>query len=162
MPHTRSNPEILLKNAEAQAGRSVRIARQCLGKPALLDAQRVLWRRLSNSMAALAPVMLVLVIAGSLVQTNSALIETIWEITAAAILLAGVLIAFADSRSFYLKPIDNSSATREELLQLENRSAQARAWHDIVRAEGRALHQFDLEIMWALAALDHPPGEAKH
>ena len=156
------DPQTLLKQAESHASRSVRIARSSLGKPEIIASRRVFWRRISNSMAVLAPIMLILVIAGSMIQTHSALVETRWEITAAAMLLAGVLIAIADSCGFYLKPVDTSQTVREELLQLENRSAGARAWHEFVRQEGRPLYQFDIEIMWALATEDRPDEQNAH
>lgn len=156
MSNTRFNPETLLSNAEAHASRSVRIARSCLGNPSVLESKIGFWKRLSSTAATLAPIMLLLVIAGSLFQTNSSLVETLWEVTAAATLLAGLVIAFSDSRHFYLKPVEQTAAIREELLQLENKSSQARAWHTFLREEGRRLHQFDLEIMWALATLDNP------
>lgn len=144
-------PQELLDRASAKASRSVRLARKCIGKPQFITRQATFCRRLSMSMAALAPVLLVLVIIGSLVQTNSSLIETLWEITAGAILLAGLLIATADSRNFFLKVIDQKSPVQQaEARKLSEESALAKAWLDFVGTEARALHQFDLEIMWAL------------
>lgn len=153
MSDTLKTPEQLLELAEPHATRSVRIARQVTKYPASLETMRQRWRQLSFGLAAATPVLLLGVIGGSLIQTNSALVETLWEITAAGILLCGILIAIADSCSFYLKPLNRQTTPVEieELEQLLERSNDAKAWHTHLSTSGRTPHQFDLEIMWALA-----------
>ncbi|MDO6388024.1 hypothetical protein [Uliginosibacterium sp. 31-12] len=150
MSHTAQQ---LLDLAAPHAARSVRLARQYLGKAASIDTQALRWRRISTTLAAIAPILLLAVIAGSLIQTNSALVETLWEFTAGAMLLAGVGIAIADSRGFFLRSINaDTPLLLEEVHQVEEASELARAWHAVVTQEQRPLRQFDLEIMWALSA----------
>ncbi len=153
MPQTPQTPEQLLDLAEPGAASSVRIARKAIGEPARIETQRQRWRRLSTTLTASAPILLGIIIGGSLIQTGSPLIETVWIITAAGILLAGIAIAVAYSRSYYLNPLDatNTPTQDQEVQQLIKRSAYAKAWHEFITREARGVHQFDLEIMWALA-----------
>lgn len=145
-------PEQLLALAEPVATKSVRFARMAVSSPSAIVEQQRRWRRVSASFAAAAPALLVFVIAGSLMHTNSALVETVWEITAAAILLSGIVIAVADSQGYYLTTLsaEQTPAQWLELTELAERSPQAAAWRDQATKTGRTLHQFDLEIMWAV------------
>ena len=161
---TPMQPEELLDRAASRAGTAVSYARKTLGKPEHIATLRQRWRKLSGVLMICAPVMLAGVIAGSVIQTNSRLIETLWEATAAAMLLGGIALAFADSRSFYLKDLQATQANTqlEELAQLALRSQLAAAWQAVIVKEGRTPHQFDLDIMWALVASETPEADAMH
>lgn len=151
--------ETLLARAAARAPRAARMARRALADPAWTDRRQRRLRLVSGWLAWLTPGLLLLVIIGSLAQNNSALVETLWEITALAVLLAGIAIAIADSGHYYVKPL--SADGLNEWQEVAATSAQAASWQGIVSAQARPPCQFDLEIAWALAAAEEAARHAE-
>lgn len=147
--------DALLTRAATRAPRAARMARRALADAAWASRRLRRLQLISGWLAWLTPGLLLLVIIGSLTQNNSSLVETLWEITALAVLLAGLAIAIADSGHYYVKPLaaDGLSEYRETT----SASTQAASWQAVVEGQGRAPCQFDLEIAWALAADDQAP-----